>query len=94
MIRPFLDDPLFGGIPGPGLTGSLGLTDITFAGQRHVMPLRMAVAKATGLDGISQQEEREMAIVKRALRMIYCGLCQCDHTPAEFEACLKNQAGR
>jgi len=60
MIRPFLEDPLFRGIPGRGLTGSLSLTDITFAGQRHVMPLRRPVAKATGRVGISQREEREM----------------------------------
>lgn len=33
-----------------------------------------------------------MTVIRRALRMIYCGLCQKDHTPAEFEACLKNQA--
>ena len=35
-----------------------------------------------------------MGAVRRALRMIYCGLCQKDHTVAEFEACLRNQAGR
>jgi hypothetical protein len=35
-----------------------------------------------------------MAAVRRALRMIYCGLCQCEHTPAEFEECLKNRPGR
>jgi hypothetical protein len=30
----------------------------------------------------------------RALRGIYCGLCQCDHTPAEWQACIDRQAGR
>jgi len=34
-----------------------------------------------------------MAAVRRALRGIYCGLCQCDHTPAEFVECLKNRTG-
>lgn len=34
MIRIFLDDPLFGGLHGPELTGSHDLTDITSAGQR------------------------------------------------------------
>lgn len=29
----------------------------------------------------------------RVLRMIYCGLCRADHTPAEFVACLKRQGG-
>jgi hypothetical protein len=67
MILPFLADPLFRGFPGPGLTGSQGLTDITFAGQRHVMPLRTSVAKATGSAGISQREEREMGLFSKLL---------------------------
>ena len=66
MLAPFLDDPLFEGIPRPGLTGSPGLTDITFAGQRHVMPLRRLVEKATGRDGISQQEEQEMGFFSKS----------------------------
>ncbi len=57
MLPVFFDDPLFGGIPGPGITGSHGLTDITFAGQRLVMPHSVLVEKATGLDGISQRED-------------------------------------
>jgi hypothetical protein len=35
-----------------------------------------------------------ISAIIRAVRGIYCGLCQCDHTPAEFEACLRNQAAR
>jgi len=31
-----------------------------------------------------------MAAALRVLRMIYCGLCQTEHTPAEFVECLKN----
>lgn len=60
MFRLILDDPLFSGHPGPDLTGSPDLTDITFAGQRRVMPLQGPVEKTTGPEGISQRGEREM----------------------------------
>jgi hypothetical protein len=81
MFRILLDDPLFSSFPGPDLTGSPDLTDITFAGQRHVTPLQGPVEKTTGPDGISQREEP---------RMIYCGIHETDHTPAELAECLKN----
>lgn len=32
-----------------------------------------------------------MTRIRRALRMIYCGLCQADHTPAELAECLRRQ---
>jgi len=81
MLPVIFDDPLFGGICGPGITGSPGLTDITYAGQRHVMPLRGPVAKTTGLDQVSQREEREMD-------WVYCD-CAGTHKPD----CPNNKPG-
>jgi len=49
----------------PHLTALFGLTGITSAGQRHVMPVRRRVEKTTGQAGISQREEREMGIFSR-----------------------------
>lgn len=31
---------------------------------------------------------------RRALRLIWCGLCRRDHTPAEWAACLAQGGGR
>lgn len=31
-----------------------------------------------------------MDYIRRAVRLIWCGLCQADHTPAELAECLKN----
>lgn len=78
MFRLILDDPLLSGIPGPELTGSLDLTDITFAGQRPFPADITAGGKSHWLTP------------ERNTPMIYCGIHEADETPEEFVQCLKN----
>lgn len=75
---------------GRHFTGRSGLTDITFAGQRHVMPLQGPMGKTTGRAGISQRKEREMACSNPQSmdhpHCILCGDCMvCDPHPAHTQ---------